>query len=159
MPAGAALIVKYPPRIHPTEKTIPLSECSVKLLSVHMHNVTCELDRATSTLRVYPMQVAVSRGEQIKVTVGDFNNPMTAGSDSFKIDTYTDKKFLNIIDTLQDGMVPGIKCNLPCLGCKGADDSDKCTSCYQDGSTDLRFLYKESCYATCPSELGYYSNS
>ena len=65
---------------------------------------------------------------------------MEAGSDTFRVTTFADPEFRYIIDYVPDGMVPGIECNLPCLGCKGANDKDLCTSCYVDGTTDLPFL-------------------
>jgi hypothetical protein len=62
---------------------------------------------------------AINSGETIKLVLGKFINPMTAGSDSFRIQSFADDDFKYLVDRLMEGMVPGIQCELPCLGCLG----------------------------------------
>ena len=62
---------------------------------------------------------AINTGETVKIIIGKFINPMSAGSDSFRIQTFADGEFKYAVDKLTEGMVPGIQCDLPCLGCLG----------------------------------------
>jgi hypothetical protein len=101
------------------------------------------------------LEYTVQEGEEIKLVIGPFLNPMEAGSDSFKVTTYADPDLQYIIDFVPGGMVPGIECNLPCLGCKGELEKDACTSCYQDATTNFSYLLENSCVSSCP-ELGYF---
>ena len=51
---------------------------------------------------------AINTGETVKVVIGKFINPMSAGSDSFRIQTFADNDWKYAVDRLTEGMVPGI---------------------------------------------------
>ena len=114
--------------------------------------MTCVVNTSTRRIEMTgSFNSEVEAGGTIEFFLGNFINPISQTTDSFKVTMYTDSAFQYTIDKAESGMVPGIECVLPCKSCVSADAPSECTSCHEDGTTAFPYLMGTECVAQCPS--------